>query len=49
MHIKEKDDIINLIIARFGDLHEFSSEELANKSVDELRAIAHRDSVDQHR
>ena len=46
---QEKDDIMRVIAARFGDLYEFSFEELINKSVDELKVIAYRDSLDQHR
>lgn len=49
MDIEEKDDLIRTIVARFGDLHEFSFEELVDKSVDELKEIAYKDSDEPHR
>lgn len=49
MKVEEKDNLIRTIIARFGDLHEYSLEELTSKSVSELSEIASRDSVDLHR
>lgn len=49
MKIKIKYNLIKIIIARFGDLHEYSFEELMNKSIDELNEIASRDSLDLYR
>lgn len=49
MRKKTKYDLIKVIIARFGDLHEYSFEELMNKSIDELNEIASRDSLDLYR
>ena len=46
---KTKYDLIEIIIARFGDLHEYSFEELMNKSIYELNEIASRDSLDLYR
>lgn len=47
--IKVKDDLIRTILSRFGDLHEFSFEDLVDKSVDELKEIAYSDSDEPHR
>lgn len=49
MEKKTKDELIKIIVARFGDLHEHSFEELINKSTDELNEIASRDSLDLYR
>jgi len=49
MEIKIKEDLIKIIIARFGDLHEHSFEELMNKSIYELNEITSRDSLDLYR
>lgn len=46
---KTKDDLIKVIMARFGDLHEHSFEELVNKSIYELNEIASMDSEELHR
>lgn len=49
METKIKEDLIEIIITRFGDLHEYSFEELMNKSIYELNEIASRDSLDLYR
>ncbi len=49
MRKKTKYDLIKIIIARFGDLHKHSFEELVNKSIDELNEIASRDSLNLYR
>lgn len=49
MEIKIKDDLIKIIVSRFGDLHEHSFDELMNKSIHELKEIASRDSLDLYR
>ena len=42
-------ELIKIIEARFGDLHEFTLEELEDMPLDKLREIASRDSKDMHR
>ena len=42
-------ELIEIIEARFGDLHEFTLEELEDMPLSKLREIASRDSEDRHR
>lgn len=45
----KKQNAIELIFARFGDLHEYSLEDLLSKSTNELIEISSRDSNESHR
>ena len=42
-------ELIEIIEARFGDLHEFTLKELEDMPLSKLREIASRDSEDRHR
>lgn len=49
MNSQVRYELIEIIEARFGDLHEFTLEELEDMPLSKLREIASRDSRDMHR
>mgnify|MGYP001225552047 FL=1 len=49
MEIKIKDNLIEVILSRFGDLHQYSLDKLWDMTIDKLGEIASMDSIDLHR